>query len=90
VRECEPRLRPDELVEAAPLTIVTGLPIVVAPSLNVMVPVALAGVTPAKSVTLWLMREGVGVAERLVVVVTWLTVCGTIAEVLPASFISPA
>src|SRR5437870_231991 len=77
------------LSEALPLTSVTVLS-VVAPSLNVTVPVGVpvagaTGLTVELSVTVWPAADGFGVAVRLVVVLPAFTVCVTVAEALAAN-----
>jgi hypothetical protein len=62
----------------------------VAPSLNVTVPVAVDGVTVAVNVTPCPKVEGVTEVVNAVLVDTWVTVCVIPAEVLAASFVSPA
>jgi hypothetical protein len=58
------------------------VPSVLAPSLKVIVPVALTGAIEADSVTDWPNVEGFGEALRVVVVGTWLTAWVSAEEVL--------
>src|SRR2546425_1171232 len=76
--------------EALPLTSVT-VPSVVAPSLNVTVPVGTPApdVTVELSVTVWPTVEGLGVEVRLVLEFPAFTVCVRTADVLAANVAFP-
>jgi hypothetical protein len=66
------------------------LPIAVMPSTNDTFPDAVVGVTWAVKVTFVPKVDGFAEDVRVVVVVAWLTVCVSGAEVLVASLVSPA
>jgi hypothetical protein len=71
-----------------PLLIVP-VPSVVLPSLNVTVPVAVAGVTVAVKVTIDPYADGFADEVSLAVVLTWFTVCVSAEEVMALSFVFP-
>jgi hypothetical protein len=77
-----PTARPEVLRLALPL-LKAWLPIVALPSRKVTVPVAVAGVTVAVSVTAWPGLAGFGEADRVVVVALRPTVSVTAEDVLP-------
>jgi hypothetical protein len=87
VNECAPTLSEEVENVAVPLLIV-AVPSVVLPSRKVTVPVAVAGVTVAVSVTDCPKVEGFA-EEASAVVVTALTVCVSAPEVLGANAASP-
>jgi hypothetical protein len=88
VIECDPTASVEVLKVACPLLIVP-VPSVVLPSLNVTVPVAVAGVTVAVNVTEEAYVDGFADEARATVVLTLLTVCVSTDDVLLLSFVSP-
>jgi hypothetical protein len=76
------------LYAAVPL-LIAPVPSVVLPSLNVTVPVAVAGVTVAVKIAVDPYADGFVVEFSVTVVLAWLTVCVTVAGVLPLKFASP-
>jgi hypothetical protein len=90
VSEWVPAVRVEVANAAAPLDIVTVLR-VAAPSLNVILPVAVVGITMAFIVTCWPVTAGLGRAAIPVVVVAFAaaTVTVTMADVLPLKARSP-
>src|SRR5438105_12216692 len=91
-------LRPAVVKVAWPAAVTVPVPKVLAPSLNVTVPLGVfeleaLGVTVAVNVTAWPNSAGLGEAASVVVVAMAdggeVTVCVSAAEVLPLKFVSP-
>ena len=57
--------------------------------LNVIVPVAVLGVTAAVNVTGWVNADGFGDEESAVLVLSGVTFWKRMGELLPALFVSP-
>ena len=91
VMEWEPNDKLDS-ESCAILLETVAVPKDVAPSRNVTVPVTVPpadGTTTAVNTTVWPKLDGLMFGETVVVVVDWLIVSVTGAEVLPANFVSP-
>ena len=84
-----PFARVEVTMVATPPTTATGAPMGVLPSMKVMVPVAVAGVTLADNCTAWPGLDDVGEAVRTVAVVALLTCWVTGNELLWANVLSP-
>jgi hypothetical protein len=94
VIECEPTDNPEVLSVAKPEEFTVPVPNVVAPSLNVTVPVGVpvAGATTltvAVKVTGWPTNVGLGEETRAVELDAAPTVCVTVGEVLPERLLLP-
>jgi len=88
VIECEPTARAEMLYVALPL--LSGpVPNCVLPSINVTVPVAVAGVTVAVNVTEEPNNDGFTDEANVVVVAVWFTVWVSVEDVLLLSLVSP-
>ena len=94
VIECEPMVSV-EIESVAVFPASAPVPMIVAPSLNVTVPVAVpdpgaTAATVAVNVTDWPEVEGFVPLTSVVVVLDWFTVCETVFEALAAKIVVPA
>ena len=85
---CVPTVKVEVVKAACPLAMAT-VAMVVAPSLNVMLPVTVEGATVAVNVTDCPEIDGFTPETTVVVVDAWVTTCETAVDVLVVKLASP-